>query len=84
MDATTEGSLCHRGLSRSFHVITGHTANDLLPEHFESYAKCGGTLIFLMGLRNLPEIAGRLIENGMGENTPAAVISKVLPLSRGL
>lgn len=66
----------HRGLSRSFHVITGHTANDLLPEHFESYAKCGGTLIFLMGLRNLPEIAGRLIENGMGENTPAAVISK--------
>ena len=29
-----------------------------------------------MGLRNLPEIAGRLIENGMGENTPAAVISK--------
>lgn len=66
----------HRGLSRSFHVITGHTADDLLPEHFESYAKCGGTLIFLMGLRNLPEIAGRLIENGMGENTPAAVISK--------
>lgn len=66
----------HRGLSRSFHVITGHTANDLLPEHFESYAKCGGTLIFLMGLRNLPEIAGRLIENGMGEKTPAAVISK--------
>ena len=66
----------HRGLSRSFHVITGHTADDLLPEHFESYAKCGGTLIFLMGLRNLPEIAGRLIENGMGENTPAAVISR--------
>lgn len=66
----------HRGLSRSFHVITGHTADDLLPEHFESYAKCGGTLIFLMGLRNLSEIAGRLIENGMGENTPAAVISK--------
>ena len=66
----------HRGLSRSFHVITGHTADDLLPEHFESYAKCGGTLIFLMGLRNLPEIAGRLIENGMGKDTPAAVISK--------
>ena len=66
----------HRGLSRSFHVITGHTADDLLPEHFESYAKCGGTLIFLMGLRNLPEIASRLIENGMGKDTPAAVISK--------
>ena len=37
-----------------------------------------------MGLRNLPEIAGRLIENGMDENTPAAVISKGATLSRGL
>ena len=66
----------HRGLSRSFHVITGHTVDDLLPEHFESYAKCGGTLVFLMGLKNLSEIAGRLMENGMDGKTPAAVVSK--------
>lgn len=40
----------HRGLSRSFHVITGHTANDLLPEHFESYANAAERLFFLWGL----------------------------------
>ena len=65
----------HRGTARSFHVITGHTANDLLPENFESYAKCGGTLVFLMGLKHLPEIARRLTENGISGKTPAAVIS---------
>lgn len=66
----------HRRTARSFHVITGHTADDLLPEQLESYAKCGGTLVFLMGLRNLPDIANRLIKGGMSASTPAAVISK--------
>ena len=34
----------HRGLSRSFHVITGHTAHtpDGLPENFDALARCGG------------------------------------------
>lgn len=65
----------HRRLSRSFHVITGHTADDLLPENFEKYAKLDGTLVFLMGLRNLRKIAAGLISGGMNGNTPAAVIS---------
>lgn len=66
----------NRRTARSFHVITGHTADDLLPEHFESYASCGGTLVFLMGLRNLPDIASQLIAHGMSAQTPAAVISR--------
>ncbi len=65
----------HRRLSRSFHVITGHTADDLLPENFEKYAKLDGTLVFLMGLRNLRRIADGLISGGMSSDTPAAVIS---------
>lgn len=65
----------HRRMARSFHVITGHTADDILPENFAGYAKCGGTLVFLMGLRNIDEIAKRLIHNGMSPATPAAVIS---------
>lgn len=65
----------HRCTSRSFHVITGHTANDVLPENMKAYAECGGTLIFLMGLKNLPKIVHSLIENGMSENTPIAIIS---------
>lgn len=65
----------HRRTSRSFHVITGHTADDLLPENMQSYARLGGTLVFLMGLRNLRDIADSLISGGMDGATPAAVIS---------
>lgn len=64
-----------RKLSRSFHIITGHTAENVLPENMESYAKLDGTLVFLMGLRHTEQIAHSLILNGKDENTPAAVIS---------
>lgn len=65
----------HRGSSRSFHVITGHTADDMLPENMSAYASLDGTLVFLMGLKNLKRIAKILIEKGKDESTPAAVIS---------
>lgn len=67
--------LTHRMLSRSFHVITGHTAQDLLPENMSVYSKLDGTLVFLMGLKNLREISQSLIQSGKDENTPSAVIS---------
>lgn len=65
----------HRNVSRSFHVITGHTADDALPENMAEFAKLKGTLVFLMGLKNLSRIAGGLMGNGMRPDTPAAVIS---------
>lgn len=67
----------HRGSSRSFHVITGHTADteDSLPADLPYLAKCGGTLVFLMGLSRLSTIAARLVEYGRSPDTPAAVIS---------
>lgn len=65
----------HRSVSRSFHVITGHTKEDRLPEEMSSYAKLSGTLVFLMGLNHLKAIADSLIENGKSPKTPAAVIS---------
>ena len=67
----------HRGLSHSFHVITGHTADteDSLPADLPYLAKCGGTLIFLMGLSRLSPIAAKLVEYGRSPDTPAAVIS---------
>lgn len=66
----------HRRISRSFHVFTGHTADDMLPDNFEIPSKTGGTLVFLMGLNNLPIIAERLMSGGMSGDTPAAVISQ--------
>ncbi len=64
----------HRGVSRSFHVITGHTREDLLPENMEKYAALDGTLVFLMGLGHIEEITSALIANGKDKDTPAAVI----------
>jgi uroporphyrin-III C-methyltransferase/precorrin-2 dehydrogenase/sirohydrochlorin ferrochelatase len=65
-----------RNLSRSFHVITGHTSKttDSLPENMETIAKLNGTLIFLMGLENIRKITDVLIENGKSKDTPTAVV----------
>ena len=67
----------HRGVSRSVHIVTAHTADtgDGLPPELPELARCGGTLVFLMGLSRLTLIAERLVEYGMDPETPAAVIS---------
>lgn len=67
----------HRGASRGLHIVTAHTSDteDHLPEDFEHLAKLSGTLVFLMGLQQLPKIAERLIAAGKRMDTPAAVLS---------
>lgn len=65
----------HRNISRSVHIITGHTAQDTLPENIKKCAQLDGTLVFLMGLKNLPKITESLIKNGKSPNTPVAVVS---------
>ena len=67
----------HRGISQGVHIITAHTSDteDKLPKDFDVYAKLSGTLVFLMGLKQLPNIAKRLLESGKSGNTPVAVIS---------
>lgn len=66
--------LTHRGVSQSFTVVTGHTASDK-KENYEALAKLNGTLVFLMGLRNIDGICKKLMENGKDKNTPASVLS---------
>ncbi len=65
----------HRNISRSFHVVTAHTADDLLPENIQEYAGTDGTLVFLMGLKHLRELSESLIRSGKCPDTPSAVIS---------
>ena len=64
----------HRNVSREFHVITAHTADGT--RNFSEYARFGGTLVFLMGLNALPDIAEGLVKGGMSPKIPAAVISE--------
>ncbi len=69
----------HRDYASSFHVITGHEGNHKNGATVLDYgtlAKEEGTLIFLMGLKNLPNIVKSLMENGKDPNTPAGVLQE--------
>lgn len=67
----------YRRLSRGVHIVTAHTADtpDGLPEDLEDLARLEGTLVFLMGLRQLPRLTERLLTAGKAPDTPVAVIS---------
>ncbi|MGN0976298.1 MAG: siroheme synthase CysG [Gemmiger sp.] len=64
----------HRGVSRSFHVIAGHTAAGEPAEPYEALAALHGTLVFLMGLSRLEGIAAGLMAAGKPRGTPSAVV----------
>lgn len=66
----------HRGVAHEFTVISGH----LPPGHPDSLVEWGavarmrGTVVLLMAVQNLPEIAARLVAEGRPEETPVAVV----------
>jgi len=76
----------HRDASSSFAVITGHERDDAKESgtrdagaaeqrrRWDRIAWAADTLIFLMGVENLPEISARLIENGRDADTPVALV----------
>ncbi len=66
----------HRTLASTVALITGHED----PEKPESamewprFASAEGTLVFVMGTKNLPQIVDRLIMEGKSSSTPVAII----------
>lgn len=64
----------HRHIATAFTVLTGHTADDATID-WNSLPR-SGTLVFLMGVRHLPEIATQLIAHGRWPHEPAAVIER--------
>lgn len=69
----------HRDHASSFHVITGHEGNHkngVSVLNYETLAKEEGTLVFLMGLKNLPNIVASLIANGKNPETPVGVLQE--------
>lgn len=60
----------HRRTARSFHVITGTPRTAAPRRSWSSTRKSQGTLVFLMGLNSLGEIASGLISGGMPGDTP--------------
>lgn len=67
--------ITNRGLSQSFHVFTGMSA-EKLNINWKSAANIEGTLVFLMGLENIEVISDRLLQNGKSEETPCAVVMR--------
>ncbi|MCY3780708.1 MAG: uroporphyrinogen-III C-methyltransferase [Chloroflexi bacterium] len=68
--------LTHRHISSAFTVITGHESPDKAESdiNYEALAQLGGTLVILMGVKQLRAITGRLLACGLAADTPAAVI----------
>lgn len=66
----------HRSHSSSFYVVTGHEdpKKDTSTIPWKSLASSGSTLVFLMGVKRLPDIAENLMDCGMGRATPAALV----------
>jgi uroporphyrinogen III methyltransferase / synthase len=74
----------HRGLACSAAIITGHRADCTEdPESDWTRAARGcDTLVFLMGVRNLPRIVERVLAGGRSLHTPAALISQATCLNQ--
>jgi uroporphyrinogen III methyltransferase/synthase len=68
--------LTHRKLTATLAFVTGH--EDPHKEEssidWESLAGGIGTLVFFMGVKNLPDITQKLIANGKSPDTPVALI----------
>lgn len=68
--------LTHRAHSSSVTFVTGHedptkpdTAHD-----WTALARSASTLVFYMGMKNLPDISRKLVKAGMAPDTPAALV----------
>ncbi len=77
------GGLCYAGIpithrddASDFHVYTGHFKDDERDFDFETISRIKGTIVFLMGVKNIKKIMEGLLEKGKDPNTPVAIIRK--------
>jgi len=68
--------LTHRAFSSSVTIITGHEDPTKAESvhNWKALAASASTLVFVMGMKNLPNISARLMEAGLAPDTPAALV----------
>ncbi|MDR0339266.1 MAG: uroporphyrinogen-III C-methyltransferase [Desulfovibrio sp.] len=68
--------LTHRAHSSSVVFVTGHEdpAKPDTAHNWPALAASGSTLVFYMGMKNLPDISRKLIDAGLAPTTPAALV----------
>ncbi|MEZ2389745.1 uroporphyrinogen-III C-methyltransferase [bacterium RCC_150] len=64
----------HRAVSHMFTVVSGHAP--LTDKEHEHLAGLGGTIVVLMGIGTLPQLAAGLRRAGMATDTPMAVVER--------
>jgi uroporphyrin-III C-methyltransferase len=63
----------HREVARGVTFVTAHTRDGVMP-NWPALVAGGTTLVFYMGLKNLPRIVAGLLGAGMPADTPACVV----------
>ena len=68
--------LTHRGVTTSVAFVTGHESPGKLNSEidWEGLSLGSGTVVFYMGVRNLPQITENLLSHGRAPETPVALI----------
>jgi uroporphyrinogen III methyltransferase/synthase len=68
--------LTHRKLAATLAFVTGHEDphKEVSNIDWESLSRGIGTLVFFMGVKNLPDITQKLIAHGKSPDTPVALI----------
>lgn len=68
--------LTHRDYTSSVSLITGHEdpLKDQSSIRWDTLAQSGSTLVFFMGVKNLPNICEQLVKNGKSPDTPVALV----------
>ena len=68
--------LTHRAHSSSVTFVTGHEdpGKPDTAHNWQALARSASTLVFYMGMKNLPDISRKLIDAGMSATTPAALV----------
>lgn len=68
--------LTHRDFTTSVTFVTGHESpgKEVSGIDWQSLARGNGTLVFYMGVKNLPQIAEDLVSNGRPPETPVALV----------
>lgn len=79
--------LTHRDYASSVTIVTGHENPDKEKSALDwpALARSASTLVFVMGMKNLPNIVRNLLDAGMNPATPAALVYRgTTPRQRSL
>ena len=68
--------LTHRDYAQSCTFVTGHLKDGTMNLDWEGLARPKQTIVFYMGLHGLETICAKLVEHGLPDSTPVAIVQQ--------